>query len=223
MNEIQVGYLYGDGGCPGQFVDSIFEAVHQNHDLIAGRISYYTGPRIAAIRNRVAANFLDTDSEWLWFVDTDMGFHPETPRWLLDTAVHNDAKVMGALCFGKDANGQVFPTIYVAREGGVQRWDYGWPTDRPFQVLATGAACILIHRDVFEAIDAPEPYRWFQETQYGKAEIGEDVTFCLRAAKAGYDTFVHPGIRTFHFKRDGINYEHWADQQTETLSGSLAD
>src|SRR3954451_3931639 len=52
-------------------------------------------------RNRVTAHFLDkTETEWLWWVDADMGFEPDTLTRLLDAADPDARPVVGALCFG---------------------------------------------------------------------------------------------------------------------------
>ena len=80
-------------------------------------------------RNRVTAHFLDnTDAEWLWWVDADMGFEPDTLSRLLDAADPVARPVVGALCFGLRKAGddpalqaytfECFPTLYAWEEHG---------------------------------------------------------------------------------------------------------
>src|SRR5262245_58660550 len=61
---------------------------------------------IAHNRNFAARLFLDkTDHEWLWFVDTDMGFEPDSVHRLLEVADSVTAPVVGALCFAQMIDG----------------------------------------------------------------------------------------------------------------------
>src|SRR5262249_53581093 len=84
---------------------------------------------------------------------------------------------------------------------------YGdWPEDEVMRVSATGAACLLIHRDALLAVekhagDVAAP--WFRETALRDAPLalmGEDLTFCLRCAAAGIPVHVHTGVRVGHMK-----------------------
>ena len=74
-------------------------------------------------RNNVVADFLDhTDAEWLWCVDTDMGFGADTLSRLIDAADPVARPVVGALCFGQRKGDEdpelaaydylTFPTLY---------------------------------------------------------------------------------------------------------------
>jgi len=73
------------------------------------------------------------------------------------------------------------------------------------KVSATGAACLLMHRDALELVrktsnDPAAP--WFRETSVGAplALMGEDMTFCLRCQAAGIPVHVHTGVRAGHMK-----------------------
>jgi GT2 family glycosyltransferase len=80
-----------------------------------------------------------------------------------------------------------------------------WPENECVKVSATGAACLLMHRDALEKIaassgDVAAP--WFREVQVGAALslMGEDMTFCLRCAAAGIPVHVHTGVQVGHMK-----------------------
>ena len=80
-----------------------------------------------------------------------------------------------------------------------------WPEDTCVQVSATGAACLLMHRDALETVrkDARDPAApWFRETAIGAplSLMGEDMTFCLRATAAGIPIYVHTGVQAGHIK-----------------------
>jgi len=70
-------------------------------------------------------------------------------------------------------------------------------------VDAVGAGCLLVNREVFTKIrDMPveRAAPWFQETVYHDRLMGEDFTFCMRAAAAGYKIAVNTSVRFGHIK-----------------------
>lgn len=119
-------------------------------------------------RNEVARAFLDkSEAEWLFFIDSDMGFAPDTVDRLVASADPETRPVVGGLAFAQKSAGpgpigarrfRANPTLYRAAEvdnriGFVPMFDY--PPDQLVEVQATGAACLLIHRTVLEAGLAP--------------------------------------------------------------------
>jgi hypothetical protein len=166
-------------------------------------------------RNSVVAHFLDhTDAEWLWCVDTDMGFPAETLTRLIDAADPVARPVVGALCFGlrkaeddpalQAYTFQCFPTLYAWEEHDDRagfRVIPEYPVDELVQVSATGAACFVVHRDVLEKIRANYGDHWFDRVDHPKgARFSEDLSFYVRVAGVDAPTYVHTGIKTAHDK-----------------------
>lgn len=167
-------------------------------------------------RNLAATRFLDeTDHEWLWFIDTDMGFLPDTVDRLVDAADPVERPVVGALCFGLrevayDGYGgqrtMPVPTLFrhaktpEGHVGFTNRWDY--PADTVVQVAGTGAACLLIHRTVLEKTRAEFGDTWFDPVRYGDGRrVSEDLSFCAKLGASGIPVFVHTGVKTTHHKQ----------------------
>jgi hypothetical protein len=179
-----------------------------------GYIRMSSGPRIAATRNKLVKQFLGRpeSAEWLWMVDADMTFTPDIVDRLLASADKNERPIVGGLCFAGGRGPFAYPTLYrFAKDihGAplcMRIEDY--PRDALLRVDATGAACLLVHRSVFQAILANRPntaFPWFAEAELpnpaGEArEIGEDITFCMRAAEAGFPVYVDTSIRVGHRK-----------------------
>ena len=172
--------------------------------------------QMAANRNMGARLFLDeTDADYLLFVDSDMGWDPDAVDLLLDAADPMDHPVIGALCFGlrkEETNNQggfltvPFPTIYDwrpdkhANMGFVPRYNYS--PGAITQASATGAAFLLIHRNVLTAMRKTVGDEWFTRAQLsaGGQVMGEDISFCARLGQAGIPLFVHTGVKTTHAK-----------------------
>jgi hypothetical protein len=179
-------------------------------------------------RNKTIQTFLqDREAQWLWWVDTDMGFAPDTVERLMDAADPVERPVVGALCFAyaetsPDGMGgsrcSPRPTIFDWVGDGEQAGFRGW-TNYPVSALVrcagTGAACILIHRSVLERIQERYGPTWYDRAQApsGKGWISEDLSFCLRLGALEIPLWVHTGVRTTHAKRTWVaedDYWSWA-------------
>jgi GT2 family glycosyltransferase len=189
-------------------------------------------------RNKTVRTFLEEDkADWLWWVDTDMGFSPDTVDRLVEAADPQERPVVGALCFfnredkSDDLGGYrhtVVPTVYdwahVDGQYGWQvRWDYA--TNTLTQVGATGAACVLVHRSVFEKIEAEHGQVWYDRVPNVTTGqlIGEDMSFCLRAGALGIPVFVHTGVPTTHFKHLWLGEEdYWTQIGLNALKERVA-
>lgn len=169
---------------------------------------------IVSGRNSIAAKFLDdTECEWLFMVDSDMGFAPDTVDRLIAAADKDERPVVGGLCFSlrRDTPGEfygqkyvVVPTCYeyVDTETEVGfRSILDYPRDAMVEVGGTGAACLLIHRNALEVIRARFGDHWFDHiTHPGGTTFSEDLSFCVRLAACDLPLWVHTGVRTTHDK-----------------------
>lgn len=197
-----------------------------------GHMGKETGAsHIAAGRNRIAAAVLDeSEAEWLWFIDADMGFDPDTVDRLVASADPAVRPVVGGLAFAQKSDGvgphharryRCCPTLYQMFEtdtevGFVPMFDY--PRGEVVEVAATGAACLLIHRSALETVRADHGDRWFTpiEVPKGPTVFGEDMSFCLRLAACGIPLHVDTSVKTTHDK-GGVFF----DEETFDLQQSL--
>lgn len=213
-------YLH-PGTVSQSFSDSLVRLVA--HHLTSDVVRLGSGPLALACgsgglvqaRNRVAQYFLDeTDAEWLWMVDADMGFAPDTVERLVAVADRTERPVVGALCFGMRNNEpdgmgglkvRPFPTLYdwVKTAEGTLGWTvrYDYPPETVVQVGGTGAACLLVHRSVIERVRAISGDAWFDRAILTDGTlVGEDLSFCFRLTKDNIPIYVHTGVTTTHHK-----------------------
>lgn len=165
-------------------------------------------------RNRAVAGFLDQgDAEWLFFVDTDMGFTPDTVDRLLAAADPKERPIVGALCFanreiGEDGKGGFYTmprfTIFDWADIGNGRQFIGrttYPINGLVQCAATGSACIIIHRSVLQDIRDEFGDTWYNRITGDDGKlVGEDISFCVRAGSLNVPTFVDTSVKTSHLK-----------------------
>lgn len=181
---------------------------------------------LPAARNETVKTFLaDRDADWLFWVDTDMGFSPDVVDRLLEVADPVERPIVGGLCFihkehtPDGMGGQrcfaaptIFDWVQIGEgdgKGFMGRANY--PINTVVRCAGTGSACILIHRSVLEQIQAKYGDTWYDRVPSAAAEgsqlIGEDLSFCLRAGSLRIPIFVHTGVKTTHFK------EFWLAEQ----------
>ncbi len=194
------------------------EMAGQRPRRILNILQEWSSANVSAARNTVTQRFLEQPlGEWLLWVDADMQWEPDALDALLAAADPVERPIVGGLCFGMSKAG-LFPTIYQWAEidgqfTTVRVRDY--PRDALVRCAATGAAFLLIHRTVLEAMrdrgfDRAFPY--FQETSGNGAPVGEDLTFCIRAGILGFPVYVHTGVRIGHHKSHLLTEELF-DQQ----------
>ncbi len=189
-----------------------------NHARIwsGGHVSIRCGTDgLAQARNTAVRDFLaDSTAEWLWWVDTDMGFAPDTVDRLVEAADPAERPIVAALTFANreiDNDGMggrralAAPVIMHWRtidgESGFDtRWDY--PDNTVIRCDGVGMACVLIHRSVFERIAAQFGPNWYSRTRNPSTNemISEDLSFCVRANALEIPIHVHTGVKTTHAK-----------------------
>lgn len=169
---------------------------------------------IVAGRNSIAAKFLDdTECEWLFMVDSDMGFGPDTVDRLIESADPTDRPVVGGLCFSlrRETAGEFYGQKYVVVPTCYEYVDtddevgfrsiVDYPRDTLFPVAATGAACLMIHRTALARMRALAGDHWFDPITHPSGKVfSEDLSFCLRLAALDIPLHVDTSVRTTHDK-----------------------
>ena len=226
---VTIAYVVGDSvtySWHRSLVELIaYDSANRHRVMRGGFIAmhYGTGGLIEA-RNKGVKTFLEEDNaDWLFWVDTDMGFAPDTIDLLMDAADPVERPMVGALCFSQredsadgfggyrcTATPTIFDWAHIEGQYGWQvRWNY--PQNTVMQVGGTGAACVLVHRSVFEKIQAEHGNVWYDRvpnTTTGQL-ISEDLSFCLRARALKIPMFVHTGVPTTHFKNLWLSEEDY--------------
>lgn len=189
----------------------------------------HSGVNVSHIRNELTLQFLDENpqAEWLLWVDSDMNFEADAVTRLIDSADPVERPIVGGLCFGEDAETGLFPTIYVFQKDAqdhvqcIRLGDY--PDDTMFEVAATGAAFLLIHRTALEAMRAQNfnaVFPFFQELEMYDKPVGEDIAFCARARATRTETwptgipiYVNTSVKIGHHKSHMLTAEKFRRQQ----------
>lgn len=159
-------------------------------------------------RNTLAETFLKSPVEWLFWMDSDMIFPPDTLVKLFDVAEKKNAKMVTGIYYQR--KGSYYPCLWsrgdelddgtkTALESPKGKLNKYLGTfliphpdkKEPFKVHAAGFGCVLIHRSVFEIMKRP----WFQ---FVKGTCSEDFYFFVNAHELGFELWVEPTIDLGH-------------------------
>ena len=172
-----------------------------------------SGALIDDARNGIVQRFLAGSADWLWTCDSDMDPDVDTVARLLAHADPVDRPIVGALCFRVHRNGLLEPTMWQLETEPHEflRCQRDWEPGALVQVAATGAACLLVHRSVFEKLPAP----WFGPGSLCGEPLGEDITFALAAGNAGFPIHVATDVTVGHVKPKSYGVADWDRQRAE--------
>ena len=168
-------------------------------------------------RNALARKFLQTPAEYLLSLDTDISIEPTAPYIMLDTMKQRNIPILSAW-YVSIFEGQVKPCWYMENpKGGVDSIS-SFKVGEVMPIDACGMGCWMAHRSVFEKfLEVPEyaadSWTWFGRdvtTVNGKpAHESEDISFCLRAKKLGFQIYGHAGVNARHYKRMELGFEEF--------------
>jgi hypothetical protein len=109
------------------------------------------------------------------FIDSDMRFPDDT----VDRLLAYNAPIIGA-----NAVQRTMPELWTARKQGRSLSSIGRTGIEAVDSLGFGA--MLIKLSVFDVLKRP----WFSTPYEGDTHVGEDLTFCREASRAGFSIYV---------------------------------
>jgi len=219
---VQIGIpIRGDMG------DNIFYSFIGLKKPLGTKLTKIKGVNVDKARNEIVRKL---EKDWLFFMDSDQTFHPDTLNRLLSW----DLPIVSGVYF--KTPGQPIPHIYKyvykddahlyiskVKEVGDFLIRYKDELSKADQAMilpakredliecdGVGGGCLLVHRRVFEAIKDP----WFECAKGTVA--GEDFDFSRKVQMAGFKIFADPGVLCGHEQKDITGHQHflhWVDPE----------
>lgn len=153
-------------------------------------------------RNTLAKTFLETDYEYMMFLDADIEFTPADVAQLWNVALGEEAGIAVGVYPMKKMGA---PYAAWTKDGFV---DDITPFREPMKVDYAGTGFMLIKRSVFEDLKSPEiqyettkgetAWQFFDFPLIDGIELSEDYSFCRKAREKGYEIWMDPTIRLIH-------------------------
>jgi hypothetical protein len=155
---------------------------------------------VHSARNTLSREFLKTDLEWAFCMDSDMILEPRTIPVMMNWAKKLDAKFLSGIYYQR--MGEHKPLILKRLDGKDYKDEYAadnilLPDNliQPFKFDACGFGCVLLHRDVFANIKEPYFKNIFINGGY---EVSEDFYFCKQLRDNNIDMWCIPELKCDH-------------------------
>lgn len=183
-----IGYNHGRNIEEGfvRSLTAICLSEHRPANVIASQSSSF----LVDGRNALVHTFMGTDHEYLLLCDDDMVLPVDVAPRLLRYAGPDQA--VGALCFTATAE----PAMFSFDGERITEWDDG----ALVPVLATGGACVMLHRSMFERA----PYPWFFIDSL-KSPCDQDQNMFLWLGQHGTKVAVDTSVVAGHIKSHVID------------------
>jgi len=178
-------------------------------------LSSFGYQRTDVARNKFVHQLLESDYEYLAMLDSDHKHDPcVVEKLALAAAIHPECKIISGLNFRR---GEPYEPMAYRFEGGkadgalmaLDTWESGL-----VEVDAVSTAALLVHREVFEAMDPP----WFRYDYYKYSKgvsPSEDIVFFRRLRReTDYRVWVHTQITSPHITSrtiDERDYRLWLE------------
>jgi hypothetical protein len=190
----------------------------ETHKSLVGMIKpnmvYLETPRggdLAEKREAQCKAAVEEKCTYVWLADADMVYPRTVLVDLVDAIENHGADMAGVLCYR--GYPPYDPLIWSKDGEGLLKPFKDYQFGDLVEAGATGAACLLIRREVFESIPNP----WFQivkteKTLDGVSTIikrGEDTYFTRKATQAGFKLKIITAYDVDHIREFGINRSWW--------------
>lgn len=182
--------LLSNRGFKGKTVMSLLKLLGESSEFEFFFSFIDSGYTIAENRNYLAVQAIKNDCDYLFMVDDDMIFPPETLKVLVSRkkdiiGLPYNVKVQPKE--GEDRtkrhNVTYFPEGDVV--GAISETE-------PFEVMAIGSGVILIDVNVFKKLS--QPFFGFDTYPTGMIKVGEDSWFCYKASDNGFKIWCEPTL-----------------------------
>lgn len=153
-----------------------------------------TGALIYTSRNDIATMAIKAEADYVFWLDSDMVFSPDTLVRMMDTLKRNDLDILTGLYFRRVP--PYTPVLFDKLEITGEICDFSEFQDIPeglFEVGGCGFGCVLMKTDPFFDVQSK-----FGNMFAPIANNGEDIAFCWRARQCGYKIMCDPSVLCGH-------------------------
>ena len=164
-------------------------------------LSMQMGSLIYTSRNNLAQMAIQMDVDYVFWLDSDMVFEPDTLIRMMDTLQKNDYDILTGLYFRRvpPYTPVLFDKLDIRRNICLWSEFHEIPAE-PFEVGGCGFGCVLMKTDVFYDV----------QTKHGNmfapiANNGEDIAFCWRARDCGFKIYCDPSVICGHMSHSIVD------------------
>lgn len=153
------------------------------------------GSLIYTSRNNLAMKAIQSQADYVFWLDSDMVFEPDILVRMLDVLEKNDLDILTGLYFRRvpPYTPVLFDRLEV-KANSICKWsEFEEIPDHLFEVGGCGFGCLLMKTDAFLDVQSK-----FGNMFAPIGNTGEDLAFCWRARECGFKIWCDPSIICGH-------------------------
>jgi len=158
---------------------------------------FFYGYCIDQVRNLMAHYTIENGYDYIFFVDYDMEFGPDTLENLLqfyDNGTDDVAIVSGL--YRQRRNEVVYEAYRSNDQGGVEHLLQIPAFSIGMKVPAVGFGCALVKREALLAVGYP--YFTYHHAIKIEDTVSEDIDFCQKVTARGWNIILEPNVKCKH-------------------------
>lgn len=153
-----------------------------------------SGSLIYTSRNDLARMSLQMEADYVFWLDSDMVFQPDTLVRMMNTLQEKDLDFLTGLYFRRVP--PYSPVLFkrLEMDKGVCKWsEFDVLPEELFEVGGCGFGCVLMKTEMFIDIQSTHGNMFAPI-----GNNGEDLAFCMRARECGYKLWCDPSVLCGH-------------------------
>ena len=183
---------------PGSFMVNFLHRLtelHTNGRNYEVKIYTQQGTVIDRSRNILAEQALEDGCDYIMFIDADMLL----PQNAVDDLLDMNLDIVSGLYFQKGK--PYLPVARLKKKDGDEEHVFleDFEFNDVIKVAGVGMGCCLIKADVLRKMEYPYFMFEWKERNGRMEQTAEDLYFCDKAKKLGFDTYLNTGIVCEHF------------------------
>lgn len=153
---------------------------------------HFYGYNVDQVRNLIADWIVNKDYDYLFSVDHDIVFKPDTLKKLL----YHDKDIVSGLYYQRIPGKEILEIYKDAGFDGVAHIEKNDIVSDFMEIKACGFGCVLVKKEVFNKTDLPHFY--YKSAIDHKNTISEDIYFCQNARECGFKLYADTTIQCEH-------------------------
>lgn len=158
-------------------------------------LSMQMGSLIYTSRNTLATQAIQSEADYVLWLDSDMVFEPDLLERMMSVLKENDLDILAGLYFRRTApyTPVLFDQLDIKNEAICEWKEFKEIPNHLFEVGGCGFGCVLMKTDPFFDVQSK-----FGNMFAPIGNTGEDLAFCWRARQCGYHVWCDPSIICGH-------------------------
>ena len=154
-----------------------------------------SGSLIYTSRNSLATMAIQMDADYVFWLDSDMVFRPDTLVRMMDTVQKHDIDMLTGLYFRRvpPYSPVLFDKLEMRTKTVLDWSEFKTIPEDLFEVGGCGFGCVLVNTEVLISVQGKHGNMFAP-----MGNNGEDIAFCIRAKDCGYKIICDPSIICGH-------------------------